>query len=164
MPTPTYTPLATVTLGSTTASVVFGSIPATYRDLVIVASGAKVANGRTGLRFNGDTSTANYVDVFMLGNGTTVSSGTSTAEGYISILNAWGSTSYNFNFLVNVMDYSTTDKHKTTLVRASIPASTVLSWAGRWTNTAAVNSVTLVALGSSSQFTTGTTISLYGII
>jgi hypothetical protein len=54
MPTPTYTPLATVTLGTTAASVTFSSIPATYRDLIFVLSGLGGSANIT-LRYNGDS-------------------------------------------------------------------------------------------------------------
>ena len=46
MPTPTYTPLATVTLGTSAASVTFSSIPATYRDLILIFDGT--GSGSTG--------------------------------------------------------------------------------------------------------------------
>jgi hypothetical protein len=42
MPTSTYVALATTTLGATAASVTFSSIPATYRDLLLVNAAQRV--------------------------------------------------------------------------------------------------------------------------
>ena len=58
MPTPTYTPLANVTLGAAASSVTVGSIPATYRDVicVVVAEGSTTLQGR--IRLNSDTGSA----------------------------------------------------------------------------------------------------------
>jgi hypothetical protein len=64
MPTPTYTPLANVTLGATAATVTFGSIPATMRDLVVIVNGTTSSNVFTGLRFNSDSG-SNYTFVRM---------------------------------------------------------------------------------------------------
>jgi hypothetical protein len=65
MPTSTYVALATTTLGATAASVTFSSIPATYRDLVLVYNGTTSANIGVDVEFNGDTNSANYSRVFM---------------------------------------------------------------------------------------------------
>jgi hypothetical protein len=65
MPTPTYTPLATVTLGSSASSVTFSSIPGTYRDLILIFDGT--GSGTTGnlrMTFNGST-LSNFTDVRM---------------------------------------------------------------------------------------------------
>jgi hypothetical protein len=59
----TYTLISSSVLSSTTASVTFSSIPATYTDLVLQVSGRSTGNGETfgslRLRFNSDTAT-NY--------------------------------------------------------------------------------------------------------
>jgi len=76
MPTPTYTPLATVTLGSTAASVTFSSIPATYRDLILIITAQRTGSPvNVGMRFNGDSG-SNYSSVFMTGTGSSAISGT----------------------------------------------------------------------------------------
>jgi len=154
MPTPTYTPLATVTLGTTAASVTFSSIPATYRDLICVFKGAQNASSTSiQMRFNGD-SASNYTYVFMSSEPTSGSgSFTGIAPG------AFGTT--QTNVLYQVMDYSATDKHKTVLTRLDDQANQTTAWAGRWANTAAI---TTVALVSGNQFVSGTTVSMYGVI
>jgi hypothetical protein len=74
MPTPTYTPLATVTLASTASSVTFSSIPATYRDLVVVHNNFGTVNNdaNSNFRFNGDSG-SNYSRVYAFWSGSIVS-------------------------------------------------------------------------------------------
>ena len=57
----TYTPIATQTPGSNTASISFSSIPGTYTDLVLVIDNAFTASGgySYSLSFNDDTA-SNY--------------------------------------------------------------------------------------------------------
>ena len=159
MPTPTYTPLATVTLGSTASSVTFSSIPATYRDLIVVWDGTISSPSSTTIsfRFNGDTG-ANYSSVYMFGSGASTASGTNLPNGMAFQQGAGGV----INAIATVMDYSATDKHKTWLSRSNSTADLVMAWAGRWANTAAITSVALIP--SSSTFASGNTFSLYGVI
>jgi hypothetical protein len=149
MPTPTYTPLATVTLGSSASSITFSSIPATYRDLVLVAN--KSDSTDLSLRFNGDTG-SNYFRVFMIDFGGAGASGSQTNT---KIDIGGGNLT-----LVNIMDYSTTNKHKTVLDRMN-SAGRVQADAQRWANTSAI---TTVLISSSSSFAAGATFNLYGIV
>jgi hypothetical protein len=134
-----YIALATTTLGTATATVTFSSIPATYRDLVIVIIGTQTATGTNGgwMRFNSDSG-SNYSRVRMMGTGSAASSNTlSGTEMEVMVLQAQQS-----NFIINVMDYSATDKHKTVLGRSNSDFATIAN-AGRWASTSAVTSVTL---------------------
>jgi hypothetical protein len=158
MPTPTYTPLATVTLGSAAASVTFSSIPATYRDLIFVFNGTTTIDDGVGLRFNGDTG-SNYTNVRMFGNSGGTGSDTSTTT---RIPTTAGNSSLRTAFISQVMDYSATDKHKTVLTRNNITDNNVAAIAGRWANNAAITSVTVLSPGST--ITSGSTISLYAIV
>ena len=160
MPTPTYTALANITLGSSASSVTFSSIPATYRDLVLVIAGNATLQTNPTIQLNGDTG-SNYSNVWMGGSGSAASSGSNSSN-------------YNFagaistsesNNILQIMDYAATDKHKTTLVRGNAANSTLgeaaSAWAGRWANTAAVTSVRFFL--SSGTMNSGTTLALYGI-
>jgi len=79
----TYTPIATTTLGSTTASYTFSSIPSTYTDLVLVVIGEAYFTStnyiNTGVQFNSDTG-SNYAAHYLIGNGSSVSSGATTTS------------------------------------------------------------------------------------
>ena len=154
MPTSTYTPLATVTLGSTAATVTFSSIPATMRDLVLVVNGKTSANQATGLRFNSDSG-SNYTMVRMF---TTSSSTSTTTYGLLTT----GDPTADTLSIAEIMDYSATDKHKTFLVRSNIPANNTAAHAVRWANTAAITSVAVEAI--STTWAVGTTLNLYGVI
>jgi hypothetical protein len=156
MPTPTYTPLATVTLAGTASSVTFSSIPATYRDLVFVWEGTNTGGGPA-LRFNGDTG-SNYPYVIMKGPVFSEAGTLSFALVYYAAY-----TSGNRGMATcQIMDYSATDKHKTVLVRHDgNNVNEVNANADRWANTAAITSITVV--NPSANFSSGSTFNLYGI-
>jgi hypothetical protein len=154
MPTPTYTPLATVTLGATAATVTFSSIPATMRDLIVVVNGKTSANEFTGLRFNSDSG-SNYTFVRMFSG----PSSTSDTRTY-GLLTTGDPTTETLS-IAQIMDYSATDKHKTVLIRSNIPADNAAAHAVRWANTAAITTVAVEAI--STTWAVGTTFALYGI-
>jgi hypothetical protein len=61
----------------------------------------------------------------------------------------------------NIMDYSATDKHKTSLIRVSAASRTVAAGMQRWATTDAITSVTLAFLVG--NYVAGSTFSLYGV-
>jgi hypothetical protein len=159
MPTPTYTPLANVTVAVAAASITFSSIPATYRDLVLVVeSGSTIAGNDRNIRFNSDSG-GNYFVVEMNGSGIApASSATSSrTSGYIGYNNSTARTTS----ITQLLDYSATDKHKTSLSRFTDGSSFTGAMCNRWANTAAITSVTVFP--SSSTFAAGSTFALYGI-
>jgi hypothetical protein len=161
MPTNTYTPLATITLTGTDTEVVFASIPNTYRDLILVADfvAATTTNAELLVRFNSDSGN-NYSQVRMTGNGSSASSG--SASGVNGARIGYGpNSSTRSNAVIQIMDYSATDKHKTLLGRTNEPDE-VWAVACRWANTAAVTSVSFLYEGVSLGI--GSTFSLYGVI
>jgi hypothetical protein len=162
MPTVTYKPLATVTLGGSDSDIVFSSIPATYRDLILVINGTVNFTGAdsTLMRFNGDTG-SNYSNVRMVGTGSAATAYADTATyAYIGV----PANSDRFSIITQIMDYSATNKHKTLLSRHGQASGWVTAHAGRWANTSAITSVTIMANASASVFSAGTTFSLYGVI
>ena len=165
MPTPTYTALATVTLGSSASSVTFSNIPATYRDLIFVFAGTATASATSSrFRMNGITG-SNYSFVRAGGNGSTTFSSAPTDTYFPLVWSNSELSTTQSNAIVQIMDYSATDKHKTVLIREtnnnpSGPAVTM--HAGRLDTTSAITSLT--ALVSANNFATGSTFSLYGVI
>lgn len=153
MATPTYTPIASITLGSSASSVTFSSIDQSYRDLVLVVSSKHTGSGNQGLdlRFNGDAS--NRSRVYMAGTGPGTDSGT------ISDMLAQFNDEANFYVgITQLMDYSATDKHKTVLTRFG--AGFVNAVAQRWASTSAVTSI---RLAYTNDIAAGSTFALYGI-
>jgi hypothetical protein len=162
VPTPTYDLIASNVLGSSAASVTFSSIPATYRDLVLVINSAASAGVYINLRFNSDTG-ANYHWVVMGGDGsTTVSTSDSGADRLRIGYSSYPSSGNNSLQIAHIMDYSATDKHKTVLSRGNQSATGVDAVAGRWASTSAINSVT--ALLGSGTFSVGGSFYLYGLV
>ena len=159
MPTPTYTPLATVTLGSSASSVTFSSIPATYRDLILVVSAPNTTTD-TGIRtrFNGDTG-SNYTVVSMRGTGS-ITQSTSGTNTFANIVDSFVSSGYIG--IGQIMDYSATDKHKTILVRKGAAFEDVGALANRWANTEAITTIELSP--NLNQFAIGSTFNLFGVI
>jgi len=153
MATPTYTPLATITLASTDSEIVFSSIPATYRDLILVFNGTGSTNAGYIVNFNSNTT--GYTRVGMVGD-------SGGASSFAESNGAWLEVSTNPSMAVlQVMDYSATDKHKTALSRTNVSGTFVMALAGRWANTAAVTSISLYR--SAQTFSAGSTFSLFGV-
>jgi hypothetical protein len=156
MSTKTYTPLANVTLATNTNSIVFGSIPNTYRDLVIVINGSTAAAADIGLRFNGATSTYSFVSTY--------STGSLVSNNNLNYPRApihYSTNTSLFTVNANIMDYSATDKHKTILSRGDQGTGFVVMYGSRWSDTAAITSIQIGT--DSPNFNTGTIFTLYGI-
>jgi hypothetical protein len=162
VPTPTYTALANVTLGSSAASVTFSSIPATYRDLIIVAQVLQNTTGaRQGvLKPNSDVGNASLV--YMDGSGSAATSG--TAALLTTYFMASGPAANTpVTAITQIMDYSATDKHKTILNRSGSSFDPVSAYASRWASTAAITSFIYDSY-QGGNFSAGSTFSLYGVI
>lgn len=151
-------PLQTITLGSAAASVTFGSIPSTLRDLRIVMNGTlSSANQSIFVRFNGDTSgTYNYVLMYGGGAPATSASYLNQTRGEFGYM-----TSTTINAQSDVLDYSATDKHKPYVSRSNDATDLPIAYAGRWASNSAITSVQVYP--TSANFATGTVISLYGV-
>lgn len=162
MPTPTYTPLANLTLSGSATSVTFSSISQSYRDLVLITVTTRdtAQDGAQQMQFNSDTA-SNYAIVRIAGNGSTASSSTSTTNGIADSLGFNTVFSSPAVTTWNVFDYSVTDKDTTVLVRAN-SNNGVGATAGRWTSTAAITSLRVFA-NNGSAYAAGSTFALYGI-
>lgn len=163
MPTPTYNLLEEIVLSSAQASVTLGSggtIPQTYRDLVVEMVGVttQIADDSFRMRFNGDTA-SNYSATSMYGTGTSPGSGrrTSQASMFGFIGTGTSSTSATASAYYNVLSYSNTTTYKTALLRWNITTSNypgVEQSVGLWQATSAITSISLFA--ASGNVTAGT--------
>lgn len=159
MPTATYDLLSSTVLGSATSTVTFSSISGSYRDLVIVFTGGVTARTGQFLVFNGDTTNANYANVYAYGSGASTFSAAAADRQIAEVIE----NSAANNAIIQILDYSATNKHKTSLIRVN--NSTVNGTemrVHRWANTAAITSVSLVASGTT--WLSGSTFYLYGIV
>ena len=162
MPTPTYDLIASNVLGSATASVTFSSIPATYRDLVLVATATSSSNDVPFIRFNSDSSSI-YSGLTMNGDGGTAYSSTQSSP--FSYAGFWNSQITTDATLakIQIMDYSATDKHKTFISRLDQAIfGRTAAYAHRFGTTTAISSLTFSML--SGTFSAGSSFYLYGIV
>lgn len=159
----TYTPLATTTLGSSSASVTFSSIAGTYTDLVIVCNAIASAAANYELTFNSDTG-ANYSRTTLQGDGSTALSSRSSSTNFIRCDQGGNlETTFGNPLFVSVMNYSNATTYKTILSRSgggSSAGGTGLV-CGLWRSTATITSLNFACSGAS--FSTGSTFTLYGI-
>ncbi len=166
--TNTYTPLASITLAATSSEIVFTGLPSTYKDLIFSIAILGTSNDQSCvMQINGDTG-SNYSNVRMSGWGASYGSNTSgTSYIFVSGYNYGVATSGAYTIAQgSIMDYSATDKHKTTLIRSRSSRDNgdtdTTAGAGRWANTAAVNTVRFYL--TSGSFAIGSTFNLYGVI
>jgi hypothetical protein len=164
MSAPAMQAIANITLSAATASVAFSNIPQGYRDLKIISTIALSGDISTYMQFNNDVG-ANYNSVRILGNGSSATSyansNSSTALAF-GISNATAQTTLTTNVIFEVLDYSITNKHKSTISRVNDAASESMVVAGRWSSTSAITSIQCIA--GSGTFSTGSTFTLYGVL
>ena len=160
-----YESIATAT-PSGTGTFTFSSIPSTYKSLQIRYMSFNSAAGLINIRFNGIT-TATYAYHVLAGDGTAAftANGGSVTSGNIGG-NGYGvSTTVPNVGIVDIIDYASTTKAKT--VRAifgddrNTSQSEIGLYSSLWTQTAAVNSITIFM--STGNFNTNTQFALYGV-
>ena len=155
----TYTPIASYTVsGSSTNTYTFSSISGVYTDIIFIGSIATVTGSDTvAFRVNGDTTT-NYSRTFMYGDGTTAASGRVSSESSYPVA------TLNTTFapvVLNFNNYSNTTTYKSILYRGGFtyPASAI----GLWRATPAAITSINAFWGSTANFASGSTLTLYGI-
>jgi len=167
----TYTPIASTTVDTASATIVFSSIPATYTDLVLVMQpGADVGDENIGLRFNDDTS-GNYSYQRIGANNTAGTYNASRQNNFTRIntteATGTGPTLGKLVITAHIMNYTNTTTYKIVLARSGQVGGTyngVELFTGAWRATpAAINSITIMQ-GGARTFSTGSTFNLYGIL
>ena len=169
-PAGAYDALATVTVPSGgAASVEFAGIPTGYKHLQIRGI-ARAASGNVNaiqIRLNGDTG-ANYAWHVLYGNGTSAASAAtaSTATALMSYqanptndgAGVFGAT------ITDILDYANTNKNTTVRNlsgRDGNGTGEIGLWSALWTNTSAVNNITLISSGA--NFAQHSTFALFGV-
>jgi hypothetical protein len=159
--TATYTPLANITLSSSAATITFGSIPATYRDLIVVLTPTTAAQTDLFLRLNGDTGN-NYFDQRMRTTGSTTTANIRSSQPRSLIAEGAQPSSVSTSVhVIQIFDYSQTNKHKSLVSRSNRAGGGVEATASRWASTAAMTSF---QFSTGSTFNAGTTAALYGVV
>lgn len=160
MPTPTYTPLANVTLGSNASSITFSSISQSYKDLIMIGQ-VKHDAGSSPIYGRVNSTTGIYNGILMYGDGTTGSSTYANATNFQPTGgNNFMGASTDANFKMDFLDYSTTDKHKSMIFRGDRVDYATFASTSRFATTSAISSIYLFC---NSQFVAGSTFALYGV-
>jgi hypothetical protein len=157
----TYTPIATQTLGTTTSSVTFSSIPQGYTDLVLVISAKNTTgqNYETWLRFNGD-STSSYSQTFLQNYDGSTQAGRNANITEIRT-GKMNTTSFDAN-IIHINSYSNSTTYKTTLSRHNNAQFVTGAMVGTWRNTNAITRIDAIC-ESGANYASGSTFTLYGI-
>jgi hypothetical protein len=162
----TYTPLATTTLTSDQATVTFSSISSAYTDLVLIFRGT-CSFGNPGsdinINFNSDTGT-NYSRTYLLGDGTSVSSGRSSSIAAFKPSGLY----YNMYQITHINNYANTTTYKTALSKSTTWAVSnatgyIAETVGLWSSTAAINRIDITISTGTAIIGSGSTFTLYGI-
>jgi hypothetical protein len=169
-----YESISSQTLGSSSSTVTFSSIPGTYKSLQIraILRDTNATNSDYGfaIRVNSDTG-SNYAFHNLYGDGTSPAAfSTASASRIISIFGAPldGTTASTFgSTVIDIHDYASTTKNKTIRGFAGSNTNTtstnfgVALFSGLWMSTSAVTSISIISEGTS--FKSGSTFALYGI-
>jgi len=160
----TYTPLATTTLSSDTASVTFSSISGSYTDFVLVAlAGIATSAGEVyQMRINADSG-SNYSQTELWGNGTTASSGRRTSQTYLFVGGSRVGSQMTVldQFTLQFQNYSNTTTYKSILMRQGAAATGTMAAIGLWSSTSAITSIVITT--TNYNIKSGSTFTLYGI-
>lgn len=169
MSTPTYTPIATITLTSQASQVSFSNLPNTYTDLVIEMNAATSALSDNFIFFNDGV--VSFITNRLSANGSTVTGqyfGQTLAQQKINFITPTTTVLGRTSHHIEIFNYSSTQSQKLLAIRASSAggdgsnAGTEII-AGRWSAFAIpITSLTITA--SPRTFSPGSTFSLYGII
>lgn len=156
-----YDSIATVTVGGGgTTTITFSSIPSTYTHLQI--RGFMMNGNYATLRFNGDTTAANYANHYLTGNGAAASSAYNASAAYVPMSGSGGTTN-PYVFVTDILDYANTNKFKTVRSLEGYDANgsgSVYLSSNLWRSSSAVTSIVLTAASTINQYSS---FALYGI-
>jgi hypothetical protein len=165
---PTFTLISSVTGGAVTLT--FNSIPQTYKDLVIIGSGASNFNADVAgcaLRVNGSSASIyTYITNQADNSSYTYSASAGNDAIYFPML-AVNSTTTHSTAIIQLVDYANTSRQKNCIIRSGAPMISTITGnetvvTGNINTTAAISSISL--LGSSGVAWTSTTrFDLYGL-
>lgn len=154
-----YYSIATANGTGSSGTITFSSIPATFSHLQVRLIANMGATNNFNIRFNGDTTSANYIYHQIYGDGTNTGAGASVGLPFAG----YATTSYYGISIIDIFDYANTNKNKTiSTIHGSDANGSGFSLfrSGLWLNTAAINQIEIVA---GTNFTTASKFALYGI-
>jgi len=160
-----YESIATVNVSSAVSSITFSSIPSTYQHLQVRFISKLSAGDDVIMRFNGDTAN-NYWNHILYGNGSSAISSVPFGGAYSGVaLYYTGSTASIAGGVVDVLDYTSTNKNKTVRFLGGYDdngSGNIDLASGSWSATpAAINSIVIKPV--SANFSQYSSFALYGI-
>ncbi len=159
---PTYEPIATTTLGTSSSTITFSSISSAYTDLRLVLTGKVSPAADPLVRFNGDTA-SNYSTTFLYGTGTSALSARLTNQTGIEYsISSVGPYTETTLTTIDIFSYAGST-FKTALFTLSADANGGNGLARNvslYRSTSAITSITIV----NATWVAGTTATLYGIL
>jgi hypothetical protein len=162
----TYEPIATVTLGSSAATIDFTSIPSTYTDLRMIISAVSNSSDNIFYRFNSSSSTV-YSRTDIVGTGSTVISNQASGAIYGRLTNyAYpGSTAGEQVTIWDIMNYTNSTTFTTSMARSNRASTGVDAVVNVFLNSSAITSISICTnqFAGTSTMLSGTTATLYGI-
>jgi hypothetical protein len=161
----TFELIASTTLGSAQANIDFTSIPSTYTDLCLKFS-ARTAQAEVAtwlkIAFNG--SAASFSSRYLVGNGSAASSNTLAQYGGDGVsANATASTFSNVEiYIPNYAGSANKSYSVDSVTENNATSAFALLIAGLWSNTAAINQITLTP-NTGANFVQHSSAYLYGV-
>jgi hypothetical protein len=168
--------ISTVTVGSGgAATITFSSIPSTYKHLQLRGNArdarAGFGNSNLNIRFNSDTG-SNYSRHKLEGDGGAAAAGGTGSSTWIvsnGCAGAGAPTNTFSGHIIDILDYSNTNKNKTLRGLDGVDINGTVSgyggvielFSGCWLSTAAITSITLIP--GEANLAQNTTFALYGI-
>ena len=162
--------IATTTLSTSTASVTFSSVPATYKHLQIRMLGRTTLaaiSSNVQITFNSDTTAGNYTMHRLVGDGTSASAYGQSGLDYIIMFAGGNAASNIFGVgVLDIVDYANTNKFKTTKILTGLERNSgtedfVMFRSQLWRDTSAITSITFTP--SSGNLAQYSEFALYGI-
>jgi hypothetical protein len=159
--------IATVTVGSTPVSeIVFSSIPQNYKHLQVRGIVRNsVTEGNFRIQFNSDTGSNYSFHQFAAdGGGSSTASYASSSQSYITSGNFTGVSSVFTGEIFDILDYTDTNKFKTTRGLSGFERNGAGSFgfnSGNWRSTSAITSIRFFA--GNDAFAQYSSLALYGI-
>lgn len=154
-----WVPIASTRLTSSSSTITFSSIPATFKDLVVVSKIITNSNLNIRWRLNNDTSSIYDRVSFYGGFGASPTPSTTTTT-YFGQQGANSANSNIFSSVFSLHDYLNTSKYGMANWQCGNGQYRIEYGAGTWRSTAAVNRIDVYTTGS---YLAGSTFSLYGI-
>ena len=159
--TGSYESIATTTLTSSQSSVVFSSIPSTYKHLQIRAIYETTNIDNIGITLNG--STAQTRSHFLYGFGASAGAGDTTSN-WFTVQAGTSSTTF-YAMVIDILDYADTNKYKTARILSGVDfngSGCVALSSSYYATTSAVSSLSIQPAGGN-NFTQYSSFALYGI-